>query len=155
MDKSFDDLFNQFFGGKRNKKKNDGEKPLDFNKAKDDNIKKLIEMISNMEEVTDSHIAGQIDDELGEPTHVEYYEEDGMYFEKKIWKVFGGEMIKVIMSDEPFVKHVPENKEIESSLQEQLDEAVKNEEYEIAAKLRDAIKKEEKKRKKTQKDLLF
>jgi hypothetical protein len=154
MDKSFDDLFNQFFGGKRNKKKTDGD-PLDFHKAKDENIKKLIEMISNMEEITNPETAGQIDEQLGEADRVEYYEEDGMYFEKKIWKVFGGEMIKVIMSDEPFVKHVPENKEIESTLQEQLDEAVKNEEYEIAAKLRDAIKKEEKKRKKTQKDLLF
>lgn len=150
---TFDDLFNQFFGGERNKKKKDGEEPLDFNKAKDENIKKLIEMISNMEEVTDSHIAGQIDDELGEPTRVEYYEEDGMYFEKKTWKVFGGEMVKVIMSDEPFDKYVPENKEIQLTLQEQLEEAVKNEEYEIAAKLRDAIKKEEKKQKKLLKNL--
>ena len=46
---TFDDLFNQFFGGERNKKKNEGKDPLDFNKAKDENIKKLIEMISNMD----------------------------------------------------------------------------------------------------------
>jgi hypothetical protein len=150
MDKSFDDLFNQFFGGKRNKKKTDGD-PLDFNKAKDENIKKLIEMISNMEEITNPETAGQIDEQLGEADRVEYYEEDGMYFEKKTWKVFGGEMVKVLMSDEPFNK----KEEPTLTLQEQLDEAVKNENYEIAAKLRDAIKKEEKKRKKIEKDLLF
>jgi hypothetical protein len=150
MDKSFDDLFNQFFGGKRNKKKTDGD-PLDFHKAKDENIKKLIEMISNMEEITNPETAGQIDEQLGEADRVEYYEEDGMYFEKKTWKVFGGEMVKVLMSDEPFNK----KEEPTLTLQEQLDEAVKNENYEIAAKLRDAIKKEEKKRKKIQKDLLF
>jgi len=152
---TFDDLFNQFFGGKRNKKNNEGKEPLDFNKAKDENIKKLIEMISNMEEITDMETAGQIDEQLGEADRVEYYEEDGMYFEKKTWKVVGGEMVKVLMSDEPFDKYVPQNKQSELTLQEQLEEAVKNEEYEIAAKLRDAIKKEEKKRKKIEKDLLF
>ena len=148
---TFDDLFNQFFGGKRNKKEKNGDDPLDFHKAKDENIKKLIEMISNMEEITDMETAGQIDEQLGEADRVEYYEEDGMYFEKKTWKVFGGEMVKVLMSDEPFNK----KEEPTLTLEEQLEEAVKNEEYEIAAKLRDAIKKEEKKRKKIQKDLLF
>jgi hypothetical protein len=148
---TFDDLFNQFFGGERNKKKNEGDEPIDFNKAKDENIKKLIEMISNMEEITNPETAGQIDEQLGEADRVEYYEEDGMYFEKKTWKVFGGEMVKVLMSDEPFNK----KEEPTLTLQEQLDEAVKNENYEIAAKLRDAIKKEEKKRKKIEKDLLF
>lgn len=146
---TFDDLFNQFFGGERNKKKNEGNEPLDFNKAKDENIKKLIEMISNMEEITDMETAGQIDEQLGEADRVEYYEEDGMYFEKKTWKVVGGEMVKVLMSDEPF------NKKEESTLtlQEQLEQAVKNEEYEIAANIRDAIKKEEKKQKKLLKNL--
>jgi hypothetical protein len=154
MDKSFDDLFNQFFGGKRNKKNSD-DKPTDFNKAKNENIKKMIDMISNMEEVTGSHIAGQIDDGLGEPNQVEYYEEDGMYFEKKTWKVFGGEMVKVIMSDEPFNEYAEENKESQLTLQEQLEDAVKNENYEMAAKLMGLIKKEEKKQKKIQKDLLL
>jgi excinuclease UvrABC helicase subunit UvrB len=148
---TFDDLFDQFFGGKRNKKEKNGDDPLDFHKAKDENIKKLIEMISNMEEITNPETAGQIDEQLGEADRVEYYEEDGMYFEKKTWKVFGGEMVKVLMSDEPFNK----KEEPTLTLEEQLEEAVKNEEYEIAAKLRDAIKKEEKKRKKIQKDLLF
>jgi hypothetical protein len=148
---TFDDLFNQFFGGKRNKKEKNGDDPLNFHKAKDENIKKLIEMISNMEEITNPETAGQIDEQLGEADRVEYYEEDGMYFEKKTWKVFGGEMVKVLMSDEPFDK----KEEPTLTLQEQLEEAVKNENYEIAAKLRDAIKKEEKKRKKIEKDLLF
>lgn len=146
---TFDDLFNQFFGGERNKKNNEGKEPLDFNKAKDENIKKLIEMISNMEEITDMETAGQIDEQLGEADRVEYYEEDGMYFEKKTWKVVGGEMVKVLMSDEPFDK----KEESTLTLQEQLEEAVKNEEYEIAANIRDAIKKEERKQKKLLKNL--
>lgn len=145
----FDDLFNQFFGGERNKKKNEGDEPLDFNKAKDENIKKLIDMISNMEEITDSETADQIYEQLGEADRVEYYEEDGMYFEKKTWKVFGGEMVKIIVSDEPFVK----KKEPTLTLQEQLEEAVKSENYEIAANIRDLIKKEEKKQKKFEKNL--
>ena len=146
---TFDDLFNQFFGGERNKKNNEGKEPLDFNKAKDENIKKLIEMISNMEEITDMETAGQIDEQLGEADRVEYYEEDGMYFEKKTWKVVGGEMVKVLMSDEPFGK----KEETTLTLQEKLELAVKNEEYEIAANIRDAIKKEEKKQKKLLKNL--
>ena len=146
---TFDDLFNQFFGGKRNKKNNEGKEPLDFNKAKDENIKKLIEMISNMEEITDMETAGQIDEQLGEADRVEYYEEDGMYFEKKTWKVVGGEMVKVLMSDEPFVK----KEEPTLTLEEQLEEAVKNEEYENAANIRDLIKKEERKQKKLLKNL--
>jgi len=154
MDKTFDNLFNQFFGGKGNKKKS-GDKSTDFNKANDDDVKNMIDMISNMEEVTGSYIAGQIDDELGEPNKVEYYEKDGIYFEKKTWKVSGGEMIKIIVSDEPFNKNVEENKESRLTLQEQLEDAVKNEDYETAAKLRDLIKKEEKKQKKIQKDLLL
>ena len=146
---TFDDLFNQFFGGERNKKKNEGKDPLDFNKAKDENIKKLIEMISNMEEITDMETAGQIDEQLGEADRVEYYEEDGMYFEKKTWKVVGGEMVKVLMSDEPFDK----KEEPTLTLQEQLEEAVKNEDYENAANIRDLIKKEERKQKKLLKNL--
>ena len=73
-----------------------------------------------------------------------------MFFEKKVWRVFGGEMVKVIISDEPF--EVKKN-EPTLTLKEQLDEAIKNEDYEIAANIRDAIKKEEKKQKKLQKNL--
>lgn len=146
----FDDLFNRFFGGKRNQKKNKKEEISDFDEAKNDNIKKLIEMLDSMEEVTNSETAKQIDDNLGEPDRVEYYEEKGMFFEKKVWRVFGGEMVKVIISDEPF--EVKKN-ESTLTLKEQLDEAIKNEDYEIAANIRDAIKKEEKKQKKLQKNL--
>jgi hypothetical protein len=146
----FDDLFNRFFGGKKNQKKNKKEEISDFDEAKNDNIKKLIEMLDSMEEVTNSETAKQIDDNLGEPDRVEYYEEKGMFFEKKVWRVFGGEMVKVIISDEPF--EVKKN-EPTLTLKEQLDEAIKNEDYEIAANIRDAIKKEEKKQKKLQKNL--
>lgn len=150
--KNFGDLFNQFFGGKRNKKKNDDES-TDFNKSKDENMKKIFDIISSMEDVTGSNIGNDLDEKLGEPNKIEYYEEDGMYFEKKTWDVFGGEMVKVVMSDEPFDKILVEKEEITLSLQEQLEEAVKNEEYEIAANIRDAIKKEEKKQKKLLKNL--
>jgi protein-arginine kinase activator protein McsA len=64
-----------------------------------------------------------------------------MFFEKRIWHTKNGDFVKVIITDEPTLKTplLPEK-----SLQEKLDEAVKNEEFEKAAILRDLIKKEKK-----------
>ena len=127
----FDDLFNKFFGRKRE------EKNESFDDAKERNLKGLIDMLSKFEDVTDLAVFGQFDNEMGEPDKIEYYEEDGMYFQKKTWKVFGGEMVKIIVYDEP----IDENSGRESkSLEEQLEEAVANEDYEKCCQLRDLIK---------------
>ena len=127
----FDDLFNKFFGRKRE------EKNESFDDAKERNLKGLIDMLSKFEDVTDLAGFGQFDNEMGEPDKIEYYEEDGMYFQKKTWKVFGGEMVKIIVYDEP----IDENSGRESkSLEEQLEEAVANEDYEKCCQLRDLIK---------------
>ena len=134
----FDDLFNKFFGRKREEKKEDNES---FDDAKARNIKGLIDMLSKFEDVSDLAGSGQFDNEMGEPDKIEYYEEDGMYFQKKTWKVFGGEMVKIIASDEP-IQEEPAKKS--KSLEELLTEAVENEDYEKAASIRDEIAKEKK-----------
>lgn len=135
----FDDLFNKFFGRKREEKKE--EKNESFDDAKARNMKGLIDMLSKFEDVTNMAGSNQFDEEMGEPDKIEYYEEDGMYFQKKTWKVFGGEMVKVIASDEPINE---ESFEKTKSLQEQLEEAVANEDYEKAAFIRDEMAKEKK-----------
>jgi excinuclease UvrABC helicase subunit UvrB len=135
MSKLFDDLFNDFFGRRKNIKKEDKEKPEPENNSiyssSSNDINRLIDMLSSNE---------TIDEKLGEPTNVEYYEEDGMFFERKTWKnVYGGEIIKTAISDQPF----NETSKIKTkSLQELLLDAVNNEDYEEAARLRDEINKE-------------
>ena len=139
MDKTFDDLFNDFFD------KND-----DNTNSHEENIEKFIDMITNYDEVDSLTHLNNVIDSLGEANTVEYYEEDGMFFEKRTWEVPGGNMVKIKVSEEPF-NTTPEEPSL--TLDEQLEEAIKNEDYEIAANIRDAIKKEEKKQKKLQKNL--
>ncbi len=136
----FDELFNKFFGRKKGEKKQD-EKHESFDDAKSKNLKGLIDMLSKFEDVTNIAGSNEFDEEMGEPDKIEYYEEDGMYFQKKTWKVFGGEMVKVIASDEPIEEEPVKNTK---SLEEQLEEAVANEDYEKAASIRDEIAKEKK-----------
>ena len=141
MSNLFDDLFSQFFGKKNNKKesekKHNSENELNPNpNNKFNDIEKLIDLLSNSNGLDESVFSQKMDQELGEPNSVEYYEEDGMYFERKTWKgVFGGDVIKTAISDHPFKK---ENK----TLDELLLEAIDSENYEEAARLRDEISKQ-------------
>jgi protein-arginine kinase activator protein McsA len=61
-----------------------------------------------------------------------------MYFEKRMWYKPLGVIIKTLVSDEPLG---PIKKKREIPLQEQLEIAVESENYELAAELRDKIKK--------------
>jgi len=135
----FDDLFNKFFGRKSEEKKE--EKNESFDEAKAKNLKGLIDMLSKFEEISDLGSSKVFDEEMGEPDKIEYYEENGLYFQKKTWNVFGGEMVKIIASDEPIKK---DSVKKSKSLEEQLEEAVANEDYEKAASIRDEIAKEKK-----------
>lgn len=135
----FDDLFNKFFGRKSEEKKE--EKNESFDEAKAKNLKGLIDMLSKFEEISDLGSSKVFDEEMGEPDKIEYYEENGMFFQKKTWKVFGGEMVKIVASDEP-IKNDSVKKS--KSLEEQLEEAVANEDYEKAAFIRDEMAKEKK-----------
>ena len=136
MDNNFDDLFNEFFKNNQNK---------NFDEAKNDNIKKLMDMLNDFGHVSDYNSPTDLDAKLGEPDRIERFEEDGFHFEKRIWNVYGGEIVCVAMLDIPLT----EKPTIVKTLDEQLEEAIENEDYEIAANIRDAIKKEKKIKKKS------
>jgi excinuclease UvrABC helicase subunit UvrB len=142
MNNSFDDLFNDFLGGDLNNNK----KQKKNTKKTDSGIESVIKALTNFSESSsDLELSNSIDDNLGEPSEIRYYEEDGFYFVEQIWETEFGVIKKTLVSDTPL--HGEETK-IEPTLEEQLEEAVENEDYEKAAKLRDSIKKEKKKKKK-------
>lgn len=129
---NFDDLFNKFFG----KKKKEEEKFIDKE------AKKIIDMINSFKTINgDGNYTGEelekLDDELeiklGEPDEIEYSTDGEMYFEKRMWYNPLGVIIKTLVSDEPLEPELP--------LEEQLEKAVSVENYELAAELRDKIKK--------------
>lgn len=128
---NFDDLFNKFFG----KKKKEEE-------FMDKEAKKIIDMINSFKNINgDGNYTGEelekLDDELeiklGEPDEIEYSTDGEMYFEKRMWYNPLGVIIKTLVSDEPLEPELP--------LEEQLEKAVSVENYELAAELRDKIKK--------------
>lgn len=133
---NFDDLFNKFLG-------KDDEND-DFLNAE---AKKIIDMIDSFKTIKpDGAYTGdeldklddELDDKLGEPDDIEYSTDGEMYFEKRMWYKPLGVIIKTLISDEPLG---PIEKKPELSLQEQLENAIEVEDYELAAELRDKIKK--------------
>ena len=128
----FDELFDKFFGNRKN----------EVDKSK---IDELINQLNNFKDITGKDI--NEDKELGEPDIVEQYTKDGITYEKKIWDINGGKIVKIE------IKHVKTDGEIEipmtirpsrfkqSSLEEQLEYAISVEDYEKAADIRDAISK--------------
>lgn len=132
MLEGFDELFNKFFGNKK----------TDDNKNK---VEEFINMLNNYKDITGIEL--NENDELGEPTSVEQYIKDGITYEKKIWDVEGGKIVKIE------IKHVKTHGEIEvpikitpsrfkeSSLEEELAHAISVEDYERAAQIRDEISK--------------
>jgi excinuclease UvrABC helicase subunit UvrB len=134
----FNDLFNDFFN-RRNKNVN----PLH------DELRKLMETIANFKSIeNEKKLEQEIDKELGKPTHIEELINDGVHYKKLTWVTAHGKFVKIIVTDaeeetvKPRVKTKP--------LEEQLQEAVEAENYELAIELRDKIK-AAKKPKKTRK----
>jgi len=131
---NFDDLFNKFFGKKK-------EEDDFLNKE----AKKIIDMIDSFKHIKpDGNYTGdelnkldeELDTQLGEPDDIEYSSDGEMYFEKRMWYKPLGVIIKTLVSDEPLGPP-----EAELPLEEQLENAVQVENYELAAELRDKIKK--------------
>ncbi len=133
MDK-FDDLFDAFMNNGDNNKKDENKNLFNdiFDKWADFNALDKDLIIDGLNET------------LGEPDKLENYEENGVYFQKQIWNTKHGQVIKTILSDVPFNKEKSKKREIKIPLEVQLETAVKNEEYELAAKLRDRISKRDK-----------
>lgn len=133
---NFDDLFNKFLG-----KDDENE---DFLNSE---TKRIIDMIDSFKNINPEgtytgaeldKLDDELDDKLGEPDDIEYSTDGEMYFEKRMWYKPLGVIIKTLVSDEPLG---PIKKKAEIPLQEQLEIAVESENYELAAELRDKIKK--------------
>lgn len=137
---SFDDLFNDFFN---RKKINFG----DENNNNNNDLNKIVDALLNFKMKTIQDNFGGLEDsiekELGEPTEIIEHVEDGFLVKKLIWKTQFGQFVKVLISE---IGEEPKVKKVSKSLEEQLKEAVENEDYELAIKLRDEIKKNTKKK---------
>lgn len=112
----FSKLFSRLFGKKTNDEKNMGMiiSSIYNGSFKSDDIIKL----------------------LGEPKAIKYSKtEDGLYCKDMIWLVNGSEIVTKIISKNRF-----EEEEIEYDINYELMLAIKNEDFELAAELRDEIK---------------
>lgn len=170
MSKTFDELFNEYFGEKPKKKttkkprkpkntKNKSEdiEPLfDINKMYESIVKGLEKKIDDQNKSLsggtlslrsmtsiDMNDVDSIKKKFGEPVSVEYFTEDGFSFEKSTYKTENGYYVMVVMKDpnDVPVPKKPKSNKPELSLQEQLDNAVKLEKYEEAAELLKKINK--------------
>jgi hypothetical protein len=154
MSNKFNDLFNEFFeegSNEKPKKNSDAEK-----------MTRLLNILSKSKNADIDSIKN-IDSTLGEPDFIDYYEEDGFFYKKQIWITKLGRVVKKVMSDVPFKDEHVEPKFFKEdlnnnqkrknrvdelfnrtrpskSLEEMLEEAVAKEDYELAATLRDEIK---------------
>ncbi len=133
--KTFDELFDSFFNNK-NKKTRRKSKP-----KKDDvdnGLEKIIEALSNFKQIEEHDLESEYDLEMGEPIKVQYFEDNGLFFKRSVWNVEKngekGELVKLEVSDVPF-----EDKETDKTLEQCLEDALNNEDYEKAAEIRDKI----------------
>lgn len=139
MSKCFDDLFNEFLGGGLNNKKEDNKpKNLDFNI---EDLIKTLSMDVNADDLSNLSDFYDFNGGLGEPSEIKHYEEDGLFFEERIWETKNGAIRKLIVTDESLIKKF----NVGLSLEDELEAAIKCEDYEKAAKIRDLINEEKKK----------
>ena len=127
----FDELFNDFMGEDSNKKRDDSA----------DMMANLFKKLSNINNFDKNGLMKELDHSLGEPDKFENFEENGVYFQKQIWNTKHGQVIKTVISDIPFKGTKPVSKKTRTPLETQLETAVKEENYELAVKLRDRIAK--------------
>jgi hypothetical protein len=163
MFENFDDLFDEFFGGKprrvRKPKKDLSDffkelrKEMEGDKEEWDRMKNLADKLNNFEDLHGEHMDNPHEKELGEPDEVITFEENGYVFEKRIWNLKHGQMVKVNMVFSPLGDNegydgsdiVDNFRDIvfggkKRSLSEQLELAVKEERYEDAVAIRDKMK---------------
>lgn len=118
-----------------------------------DDIAKIIKAIQNYKtgdtKMLDETFGDAMEQELGAPHEITEFIEDGLMYKKYVWNTPHGQFVKIIVSQESGsydavveqngkkkVKHFP-------SLQDQLEEALKVEDFEKAIVLRDQIKQNE------------
>jgi hypothetical protein len=143
----FDDFNNDFLSS--------DEPEENYNDGINDEAQKIIDMINNFsnnpENLDLDKIDEELDNTLGEPDSIEYEKNEEFYIERRIWYKESGMIIKTLMSDTPFDEIILQP---EITLTEQLNKAVADEEYELAALIRDKIKKDIAKEKRQAKKLL-
>lgn len=137
MSKTFDELFNEFF--KKNKVKPEQNIQDEF---KNEAMELLNMLTGNLDSNNiDEDIEKHFDENLGKPDSIEFYNEGDLFFEKRTWHTDKGNLVKLIVTDEP---NLPPQAEKERDLDTELNNALKNEEYEKAAIIRDLINKRKK-----------
>ena len=138
MSKTFDELFNDFLRRYKKKTLKPNEPSNKFDAIKLINLLDKISILDNVDE----DIEKSLDISLGEPDKVEYYMEDDLYCEKRSWNTPNGVLVKLTMSDTPLEGEMSVNIKDSSfnlSIEEQLEDAIKKEDYELAAKLHKEI----------------
>ena len=131
---NFDELYDDFLKGHKRK-------------PTDEKTKMVMDIINKIHEVGENEFLADrtdIDIKLGKPDKVEYYNEGDMFFTKKTWITPIGLIVKTTISEDDSLVPAPSEK----TLEEKLEEAVLEENYEKAAAIRDEIKKQKIKRKK-------
>ncbi len=130
MDKTFNELFDEFF-----KKQNEVNNIIGDIKEE---TKRIIDILAKIQDSTsiDEAIEFELDKTLGKPDKIEFYNENGLYYEKRIWHTPNGDMVKLIVTDDPTLIIAPPEPK---TLKQQLDEAIESEDYEKAAIIRDKI----------------
>lgn len=134
--KSFDELFNEFF---KRHNINPEDKISDNLRDEPKKVIDILTKIKNLDEdlhSMDEELEKSIDEDLGKPDKIEFFNEDNLFYERRTWHTENGDLIKLIISDDPTLINAPK---FEKPLQEQLDEAVADENYEKAAAIRDRM----------------
>lgn len=109
----------------------------DFNDMFNDNDDKFKNLLKILSEGISNQLNGG-NKNLGTPTSVEKFDEDGFSFEKKTWKTSFGTITMIEMVNDS--SNIKPNK---VNLEDELNRAIKEERYEDAAKIRDKIKNNE------------
>lgn len=127
----FDKLFNEYFGNS-----NEG-------------LSKIMGLMTKLNNGAGLDGFNPEEAQLGEPTNIREFEKDGVMFEESTWETPLGTIVRIKTKEDiefssDFFKknNIPLGKGIkitEPSLEEQLDIAEADEDYEKCAKLRDAI----------------
>ena len=147
MGKTFDDLFNDFFN---NRKKTYA--------TVNEELRKIIDSLMSFKKIENKVIDETIQQELGEPDQIIDHVENGMNFRKMIWNTPLGKFVQIVVTDVNSNEEPKEEEDIfkrrkhSKSLEQRLKEAVEVEDYELAIKLRDEIKKNRKNARKKKSD---
>lgn len=123
----FDELFNDFITPKKSK----------LTPPFVSELKNLMDSLANIKPFNPEE-SEEIENQLGDPDEIQQFVENDMYYVRYIWNTPHGKFVKIEVTDNPSIFETSK-KEEPKSLQELLDDAVKKEDYLLAAKLRDEI----------------